>query len=393
MKKLQSLLFFFALVALIAGCAPLQQPPLKPLDAGSVNSANGKYVPKVANFQVILDTSLSMNENGKNDFLVARDIVSRINQGIPADLSYNAGLRSIGHIRYQSGNQTDLLYGMTDYDRSAFHDGLNKIKYTGGSPTPMAAGLAAAANDLQSKSGNSALIIVSDGLHMDDAPAAAKNVKEMLGDDFCIYTVAVGSEMHGAGQRLLQKVAEAGQCGFATTDTVLSDSAKLAVFIESVFLAPPKAKKMAPRDSDGDGVTDDKDLCPGTPRGDLVDENGCTLKLTLHVNFDHDKAEIKPDFKAELESAAAYIQTNSNVPYILIAGHTDHDGTVEYNQKLSEDRANAVRDYLIKNHGIDPERLFIKGFGKLQPVADNATKQGRYLNRRVEIICCALKPF
>ncbi|MDX2481002.1 MAG: VWA domain-containing protein, partial [Desulfuromusa sp.] len=124
-------------------------------------STNGKYIPKVDNFLVILDTSLSMDENGKNDFLIARDLVSQINQGIPSDLNFNAGLRSIGHSSYQSENPTDLLYGMSGYDRSAFHQGLAKIKYTGGSPTPMAAGLAAAGNDLKSAAGKSAIIIVS----------------------------------------------------------------------------------------------------------------------------------------------------------------------------------------------------------------------------------------
>jgi OOP family OmpA-OmpF porin len=169
-------------------------------------------------------------------------------------------------------------------------------------------------------------------------------------------------------------------------------------FIENVFLAPkkmapkPAPKVMAPRDSDGDGVTDDKDQCPTTPPGELVDEKGCTLKLTLYINFDHDKYEIKPEFKPQLDKAAAYIKRYSNVPYILLAGHTDRDGTVEYNQQLSERRANAVRDYLINNYGIKGERLFAKGFGKLQPIADNSTKEGRYQNRRVEVICCAVKP-
>ena len=116
------------------------------------------------------------------------------------------------------------------------------------------------------------------------------------------------------------------------------------------------------------------------------------MKLTLNINFDHDKADIKPEFKADLDRAAAYIKRYGKVPYVMVAGHTDRDGTVEYNQKLSEKRANAVRDYLIANYGIEGKRLFAKGFGKLQPVADNTTKDGRYKNRRVEIICCAIKP-
>lgn len=401
MKNLQKMLLLFALVVLVAGCAPQMQRSLAPLGASASSSAGDKYIPKVENFQVILDTSLSMNEDGKNDFLAAREIASRINQGIPADLQYNGGLRSFGHSSYQSKNPTELLYGMTNYSRSGFHDGLAKVKYTGGL-SPLAAALEAAGNDLNGKSGKSALIVISDGLHMDSAPAAAKNLKTLLGDNLCIYTVAVGNKNNGAGHDLLQSVAAAGQCGSATTAAALSDNAKLTAFIDEVFLAPKPAPKpvapvvvapvvVAPLDSDGDGVTDDKDKCPDTPKGEMVDEDGCTLKLTLQINFDFDSAKIKPGFKADLDKAAAYIK-KYNVPYNLVAGHTDSQGPEQYNQSLSMRRAKAVRQYLIDNYGIAADALGIEGHGELKPVADNATKDGRYKNRRVEIICCIVKP-
>ncbi len=398
MKPLHYAMTFFALIALVAGCAPLKQPALQSFDPGSTRSVGSKYAPKVDNFQVILDSSLSMNEYGSNDFVVARDVLRRMNQGIPTDLSYNGGLRSIGHDPHQSPNPTELLYGMTSYQQAGFHDALGKINYVGGS-TPMATALQAAGKDLAAGSGKSALIVVSDGLHMENAPAMAESIKGMLGDNLCIYTIAIGNENNGAGQDMLKRLADVGQCGFATTDALLADDASMAAFVDNVFIAgkPTPKPVAAPRpkpigDSDGDGVTDDKDQCPNTPRGDFVDESGCTLKLTLHINFAHDKYDIKPEFKSDLDRAAAYIKRYSNVPYIMIAGHTDRDGTVEYNQTLSENRANAVRDYLIKNYGIDGKRLIAKGYGKLQPVADNSTKEGRYQNRRVEVICCVLKP-
>ncbi len=394
MKQVLGLLLSLALVGLTASCAPLTQPPLQPLDSGSSRAAGSKYMPKVDNFQVILDSSLSMDDARKDYFVKAREVVSRLNQGVPTDLNYQGGLRSIGHSKYQSTNPTDLLYGMTSYDRQGFHNALGKVKYVGG-PTPMAAGLRAAGNDL---SGKSAVILVSDGLHMDDAPAAAKELKAKLGSDFCIYTIAIGKPNNGMGQDMLEQLADIGQCGFATTDAELAGDAQMAGFIDKVFVANKPASKpvakapAAPGDSDGDGVTDDKDKCPNTPRGEFVDENGCTLKLTLHINFDFDKAEIKPEFKLDLDRAAAYIRKYSDVPYILIAGHTDHTGTMEYNQELSEKRAISVRQYLVANYNIDGSRLYTKGYGKMQPVADNTSKEGRYQNRRVEIICCAIKP-
>jgi len=390
-KFASSLGLFLGMVA----CAPLMQPPLSPLDSSSSSTVDGKYVPKVDSFQVILDTSFSMVEDG-NYFLPARKVVSRINQGLPTDLRFNGGLRTFGRNSYQSESPTTLVYGMTNYTRSGFHDGLASVRYTGG-PSPLVAALTAAGNDLNKTTGNSALIVVSDGLFMDDALPSAQKLVTSMGDRVCVYTIVVGDRNNGAGQDFLQQLADTGQCGFATTDAALRDPAQMTAFIEKVFLAAPAAAKpspkvMPPGDSDNDGITDDKDKCPDTPKGEFVDGDGCTLKLTLHINFDFDKTEIKPEFKPDLDKAAAYIKKYSYVPYILIAGHTDHSGTIEYNQQLSEGRANAVRQYLIANYGIDGERLGAIGYGKLNPVVSNKTREGRYQNRRVEIICCVLKP-
>ena len=415
MKKLQRLLFLSILVVLVASCSPVMQPPLKPLDADTSKTAGKEYVPKVDNFVVLLDASLSMDENGRNDFLVARDIVSRINQAIPTDLNYNAGLRSIGHNSYQSENGTDLLYGMTKYNRSDFHDGLNKIKYVGG-PTPMAEALQAVANDLKSASGKSAVILVSDGLNIDDAPAAAEQLKNQLGEDVCIYTIAVGHENNGAGQDMMQQLASIGQCGFATTAADLSDSTSMANFVNTVFIteAPvvvqidsdgdgvmdavdncPNTPKGAPvndvgcsLDSDGDGVFNYNDQCPDTPEGVSVDVYGCPTKLTLHINFGHDSSTVAPEFNSELAKAAQCINDYPGNT-VVIEGHTDSSGSEAYNQTLSERRAAAVKNSLVEKFNINASRLITKGFGESKPVADNKTAGGRELNRRVEVACGA----
>ncbi len=154
----------------------------------------------------------------------------------------------------------------------------------------------------------------------------------------------------------------------------------------------PVDAKGCPLDSDGDGVFDYLDQCPGTPKGTLVDDKGCELKLTLHINFDFDKAVIKPEFKGELDKAAAFVRANSNVPFIVLTGHTDSKGKDAYNMKLSQRRANAVRQALITNYGLDATKLKAKGMGETQPVATNDTEEGRYQNRRVELVCCVVLP-
>ncbi|MCD4689452.1 MAG: OmpA family protein [Desulfuromonadaceae bacterium] len=154
----------------------------------------------------------------------------------------------------------------------------------------------------------------------------------------------------------------------------------------------PVDSKGCPLDSDGDGVFVYLDQCPDTPAGMAVDAAGCSLELTLRINFDSDSAVIKPSFKGELDKAAAFVRANANAPFILLAGHTDSQGSAAYNQKLSERRAEAVRQALIDQYGLDGNKLKSRGLGEIQPKADNQTADGRYQNRRVELVCCAVLP-
>ena len=101
------------------------------------------------------------------------------------------------------------------------------------------------------------------------------------------------------------------------------------------------------------------------------------------VLFDFDKFEIKPDAYPVLDKIVSLVKQNPQMK-MEIQGHTDNVGSTEYNQKLSEDRAKAIVDYLVRN-GIDPEKLSHSGYGLTQPVASNDTEDGRAENRRVEL--------
>ncbi|MCX8072889.1 MAG: OmpA family protein [Candidatus Binatia bacterium] len=108
-------------------------------------------------------------------------------------------------------------------------------------------------------------------------------------------------------------------------------------------------------------------------------------KIVLRgVNFDFDKATIRPDAARILDEAVATLKAEPDVD-VLIVGHTDSVGSEAYNLRLSQRRAQAVRDYLVK-HGIAPARLRVKGMGEAQPVASNETAEGRAQNRRVELL-------
>ncbi len=153
----------------------------------------------------------------------------------------------------------------------------------------------------------------------------------------------------------------------------------------------PVDKKGCPKDSDSDGVYDHLDKCPDTPAGLLVDKKGCPISMTLAIEFDVNKSDIKPAHHAELAKGAAFIKKYSDRK-ILIAGHTDSTGSAAYNQDLSRRRAESVRNYLIEKFGIDGSRLHARGFGETAPIASNNTAEGRQRNRRVELSCCAVIP-
>lgn len=141
-------------------------------------------------------------------------------------------------------------------------------------------------------------------------------------------------------------------------------------------------------DADRDGVADSRDRCPDTPRNYAVDENGCPIpveeiaQVELLVNFDFDRSEVKPEYFDEIEEVAEFMEQYEDV-VVELEGHTDGRGTEEYNQGLSERRANAVRQVMIDRFGVSAGRITARGFGESQPVASNNTDAGRAQNRRV----------
>ena len=114
-----------------------------------------------------------------------------------------------------------------------------------------------------------------------------------------------------------------------------------------------------------------------------VREEVPTLRLDIH--FDHDKHNIKPEFKGEIVKAAQFLAKYPGMDAI-IEGHTDSNGTDQYNIGLSQRRANTVREALIRDHGVNPSRLRAVGYGESRPIANNATPEGRYTNRRVMVV-------
>lgn len=145
-----------------------------------------------------------------------------------------------------------------------------------------------------------------------------------------------------------------------------------------------------PLDSDGDGVPDHRDDCPGTPAGARVDERGCEVKVekpvsfNLTVQFALNSAEITGVGMQEMFNLLRFLREYPSTRAV-IEGHTDSSGATEYNQGLSERRAQAVVQ-AITNSGIAENRLTARGYGESRPIASNDTAEGRAQNRRVTVV-------
>ncbi|MDG3582763.1 OmpA family protein [Galbibacter pacificus] len=155
-------------------------------------------------------------------------------------------------------------------------------------------------------------------------------------------------------------------------------------------VAGPAATNGCP-DKDGDGVLDKDDQCPET--AGTVANNGCpelseAVQKALNdyaktILFDTGKSTIKTESAQVLTDIVGILNEYPNAKF-SIDGHTDSTGSDSLNQRLSEERAGAVKVYLIE-HGIDAGRLESHGYGETKPIASNSTRNGRAQNRRVEI--------
>jgi OOP family OmpA-OmpF porin len=153
--------------------------------------------------------------------------------------------------------------------------------------------------------------------------------------------------------------------------------------------------KGCPIDSDGDGVPDALDKCPGTAKGVKVGADGCPKegvgegpnRRFEDVHFEFDKSDLTDYARAILDKASKAIgglQQQYPSLKVDVSGHTDWIGTDAYNQALSERRANSVKQYLLRK-GVDSKRINTYAYGETKPVASNESDEGRAQNRRAEV--------
>mgnify|MGYP001815421058 FL=1 len=362
----------FLSAGLLFGCA--STPPYSPEAFSPAPLEGVEPTPRVGTFVVVLDSSDSMNEIYKDRVKhhYARDVISHMNQTLPT-YDFQAGMVVFGTGRCMDREDARLVYGMTRYQRSELESALNAVDCASGM-TPMSRGIDASEQALVAGSDEIALIIVSDFevVNSSYAVKSAEKMKSVYGDRLCIYPVQINGTT--GGSKLMGKLTKASGCGFTVDADAIESPDAMARYVKRVFMTEIL-------DSDGDGVPDDIDQCPGTPPGVRVNAVGCWVLADDNVLFEVDRTEIRDT--TMLDEAIEILIANPEITG-EIQGHTDNTGPAEYNMGLSLRRAEAVFDYMVQG-GVAAERMRVEGYGEERPIASNDTAEGRAQNRRVEL--------
>jgi outer membrane protein OmpA-like peptidoglycan-associated protein len=405
------------------------------ISVAGVALAEERLVPKIESFIILIDHSGSMflTNQGATPTKAkqAKDILATMNRRIP-ELGY------VGAIQIFPPSNT--LIGPEKYDRNSFGGAIESLQEKGkifGNQTPLGRGIVDLVKVLKDMPpGKTAIIIFSDG--EENLDIEAMRAQETLGAEqreISFHTVSFAEKKEG--RTVLEEISRASHGISVEGGELASDEVALDRFVKDVFYlvevlldsdgdgvvdemdqcpntprgitvdargCPPDSdgdgvpdyldqcpgtppgvavdNSGCPFDSDGDGVADYLDKCPNTPKGATVNEAGCwTLQAT--ALYDSNSSYLRAEAYPLLDEVASILEKNPEMQ-VEVQGHTDNTGSAKYNQWLSEKRAQRVKDYLVSK-GIDPSRLAAKGYGLTQPVASNATEEGRAQNRRVEL--------
>lgn len=374
--RLRSALFPAILVAL--ACA--SPPPPEPIRTSAITPGPGQKV-AVDHVLVIFDTSGSIDED--DQFPTARALYESFMLTMP-DGSYESGAVAFGGFAREATP-------IAPFARERMVAHAQDVTYLN-EGTPLYRVLAEAQEPLSGQGERGSVVIFTDGLPSDEVGRdvdpqqtfdTARELAAAYGGELCFHTVQIGEDVQG--REFLRQMSEVTPCGSFRRAATITNEGTLQALSRDVFLgaAPAAAVPVAAveRDSDGDGVPDSRDACPGTPQGATVDARGCWVIPGL--NFGSDSADIDPRYHSELDDVARVLRSNPGLR-VRIDGHTDASGSEEYNTRLSERRAEAVRDYLVDT-GIGADRVEAAGLGESQPIASNATREGRAKNRRTEV--------
>lgn len=314
----------------------------------------------VDNFIVLFDTSGSSNEPvpGKSVTRIeaTKNLLKDRNSWLP-DLGYQAGLYEYTNNETLAGTFKEV-YPMQPYDRDRFAAAIDQLPDKGQGPTMLQAGLHGLRKVVANLSGKTAVVMFTDGSF-----TVSRGTKKPLqiaqeiakDNDVCFYLISSATD--DVNQRLLEAVSKVNAC---------SRVVPLATFLDNpqylggaLFTVRTSAYER---------------LTPVTKVTGFVADD---------ILFDFNSADLRTEYDDKKDMLVDFLKQNPDT-YVVVAGFTDSVGDEEYNKGLSQRRAESIKSAL-SNAGIDGNRIVTLWYGEDNPVADNATEEGRQRNRRVEL--------
>lgn len=354
MKPRPSLPFLFTLLLLILASGPVYSKQQTPeLKDKPIAAEEGRPRRMADNFFIIYDPSTTMAAPYKNTGMsrieAEKKILRESNASLP-ELNWQAGLYPHwkGELWLPASPMAfKPYYRLQLYKKADFAAAIEELPITPQSPPMLQTGLMKLEH-LLGLSGRTEIFIFSDGKHStfkELEPHPLTQAKKLAAKyDICFNIVS--SATGAKARRLLDDIAAVNSCS-------------QVIDFDTVYNRPEHLFGKLYMDTRANGFN--------------------------NILFDFDKSNIKPKFALELDKLGRHLQANPQ-SYVVLSGFTDSIGTEAYNIKLSQRRAESVRNYLHTKFGISQENMLMYWYGYANPVASNATAAGRQQNRRVTIV-------
>ncbi len=326
--------------------------------------ASAELVKRVDNFIVFLDTSGSMAQAnvmaGHQKLDQAITAVNCLDNATP-ELGYKSGVSTFANYK--------VISAPAVYKNGSLSAAANSIVPPWNQFTTMGEGLMKVGSAIDQLPGKTALIMFTDG-EANEGPDPIMEAKALYakhGGNLCIHVVSYADSVKG--KQTIDAIKSLSSCSVVVDAKSLQCDAFAKNVLYDEVQPPPMAPKPAPV------------MVPPPPKPAPVPV--AKQVVTFNLLFGFDKSAITDDMIPVLEQAKMILEEDANVNFV-VSGHTDATGPENYNQGLSERRAASVKNWLVSN-GIPEARLEAVGYGETQAKYDNNTREGRKLNRRVEL--------
>ena len=313
------------------------------------------FVKMADNFLILFDSSNSMKRQYKKNapesrYEVAKNILKQKVGQVP-NLGFNGGLYLFTPYKE--------VYPMSPLDKGKFAQAVDSLPAEPKGPTFLPQALRKIEPQLQGLSGKTIVYIFSDGTYSQMGQfKEPEDLTQELADKYNVCFYMIGSPQDNRGEKRLVDMAKANACSRVVPFDKFVENPEYITGALYVLKATETIQTTTEMRIGGIKIED--------------------------VRFGFNQTAIRPEFNDEITALGEFLQQNP-AAYVMLVGYTDSIGSEEYNLGLSQRRADSVAAHIVDNHGIARDRIVLNWYGEANPVASNATDEGRAQNRRVEI--------